>query len=128
MMRGGDSSPGHIDAHLRTAIFVHRIVRPERDLVDALGNAHAGERAGERLLVFVRMGELTGAKNRTIGANDVPFVGIVIPSGITVPDGNVEAIGAGRFLRNSDIDNIGLAGGCANCAKQQGSACDNRNA
>lgn len=48
-------------------------------------------------------------KNRTVGCDDIPFIRLMITTGITMLDGHVERVSACPALTRLDASNIRLS-------------------
>ena len=87
-----------------------RIVGANGHFTDAVGDPYAWQRARKRLLVFVRMGKFPSAENGAVRSNDLPCVGIVVPTFIGMTDRHIEPIRAGPFLDDLDANHIRFTG------------------
>ena len=87
---------------------MHRILAPDHDLVNARVYLDPAERARERLFIYVRMIEHAAGEHLAVRADDIPLVGVVIPTGIGMFQGDMKsAVVAAAHL---DVEYISLAG------------------
>lgn len=84
------------------------VVRPHIDELYICGDAHAAQRTGKRLFGFVRMHQHAGAQHVTVWGEHVKRIGIVVPSRIRIPDGDVETVRAISRPLDVDIKHIGV--------------------
>ena len=81
-------------------------------------NRNVGQAAGERLFIFMGVIEGAGAVNGVIRSDDLPSVGIMIPTRIGVFDRDRKRQHACSGFFHSDIEDIGFTGG-RRCREQK---------
>ena len=72
---------------------MHRIMGPDRYLADGFRYLHPGQAPGKWLLSNMRMVKGSSPKDRTVRRHNIPLVGVVFPTFIIVPHGNMKVIG-----------------------------------
>ena len=49
------------------------------------------------------------SQNRAVGCDNIPFIGVIIPTGITMLDGHVERVRAHAALARLDASDVRLS-------------------
>ena len=79
---------------------MNAVMRRHRDLPNAIGDLNATQGSRKRLLVLMWMQKLTIAQFGSVRRLDLPAIGIMIPAGVTVTNGDVEPPCAAQFACN----------------------------
>lgn len=107
MMRAGSS--GNFDNDFLAAEFMCLVVRPHANPDDSRRDGQR-RRTGEGLFALVRVRQDPFAELIAVEVEHLPTVGIMIPAGIGMGDGNVEAVDTAGHFSQFDGQHVRFAG------------------
>lgn len=100
---------GHLDRPLRTPIVVHAVVRSDSHSGNLGRDPDATQGAGKGLFIFVRMQQSTRREDTTAAIQNLPPVGVMLPTRIFMSHRDVKTVYSGPSLGDGDADDISLA-------------------
>jgi len=88
----------------RLSPFVHTVMCAYRHGLDSFGYFDARERSREGLLVHMGVEEFSVAQLGSVGSDDLPSIGVVIPTFVRMADGDVEGPSVSGFGGGDGLD------------------------
>ncbi len=89
---------------------MYRIVRAYDDLGKASRDTDIRERPRKRLLVIVRVCKYAGSQNFAVRTQNLPPVGVVLPSLVIMPHRDIEPADRTALAGDIHVQHIGFAG------------------
>ena len=98
---------------------MHTVVGPHRQLVEVARDFHPGEAPGEGLFVDVGMVKDSCFEDTSVAINDLPPVGIMVPTGVLVQNAHLKLVYTIACLDYLHLDNVRLSGEAGYVPSQQ---------